>query len=100
VRVEHHLAPAPLQAQAGRDQLRIVQLVDVGVEAERGAQHPAGGAQHALQAPARTADVEDAHAVGPLLAQAVRHDQGDLMPASCQAAALLDEDPRVVAGMG
>ena len=41
--VEHHFAPAEDEAQADRNQLGIVQLVDLGIERQRGTADPAGG---------------------------------------------------------
>jgi len=100
VGIEDHPLAEALEAQACRQQLRVVQLVDVRVEPQRRAQHAPRRPQHPVDASARAAHVDDVHAVGRFVAQAVGHHQGDVMPPFAQAPALLDEDPGVVARMG
>jgi hypothetical protein len=123
VGVEYDTDAGALQAQAGRQQLGVVQLHQVGLEFERARGHPTRGERHALQAPEHGAmvtfarriwylvlcpmrslhagqpDVDNAHAVAHFVAAAVGHDQAHFMAMGSQRAALLDEDPGVVARM-
>ena len=99
VSVEHHLAAGKGEPQADRDQLGVVQLVDIGSQGPGGAPDQMRRTQHAFAPAGRAPDIDDPHAVAAGVTETVSHYQGELMPVAGEAPALFDEDPGIESRM-
>jgi hypothetical protein len=93
-----HVRATQAQHRPDPEQLRVVEVVQVGSLTRGGAPDPPAHARHAVEPPAGAVNRHDSHAVADLRA-VVTDDQADIVANPRNALALPAEDPGIVGGV-
>lgn len=98
--VKDHALAKTLETQRGRQQFRIVDMIQIGIKREGTIHHAPRCPHHAAKPAARLAYIKNIHPIPASIPLPIRHDQRSGIASGGEAPRHLEEYARVIARVG